>query len=668
VIKLYVNGSLVDLTGSEEISVDYSIAKIGEFNTRSGSRSIEFRLPKTANNRLILENPDDTNSNSILPYRNLDARLDVDGIDQRILFATIEKSDKHYNVRLYGDNVTFYNQIKGKKLIDLDLKEYDHYRNLDQTINDRDRTDGYLYPVIDYFADSPNLYMWNLTTQVFANYLYPAPYIESMIEHICLDAGYTLNNKIKELNNYPQDGICLPYSSVDFGRNKDMKRYEATIRNSAIVQSGATGSPAYVPFTTPDSSYQYPYFAAGSLAYKNIGLIKPLWFIDGIKARVVIRYTCTNVSGSDAIGKIGVLPALVITADHEFNIGNGDTVTGEHDFGYLECPLGTNPYTFFAAVTSARTSTGGALSIGALAFSNIEVEISDVTLLKDGFNPLIEWSDDVRSYVTLSSILPNMNQSELFLQYLKMFCGLVTVDERTKTVTIFSFNKIAENVNIAKDWSYKLDISQDISVEYDLGYAQNNYLLYEDDETVVKPLGTDGLIQVEDTTLEQESNLVELDFAASGQVVRMEDNLLSQIKMLAGIGGPEPTFDKVKQRILAVRFKDFPAIYKDGVDSETISTDIPLPYFIDSSNTLGLEFNLGFEDNLLNYYSEFKKALDKSKILTCSVRLNATDIEQLDFTIPVYIKYFESYFYISQVKEYTPTATQSTEVELVKIF
>jgi hypothetical protein len=60
--------------------------------------------------------------------------------------------------------------------------------------------------------------------------------------------------------------------------------------------------------------------------------------------------------------------------------------------------------------------------------------------------------------------------------------------------------------------------------------------------------------------------------------------------------------------------------------------------------------------------------LNRLKVVSVPIRLNASDINQLDFTRPVYIKHFNAYFYISAIKAYTPTNNESTTVELVKLF
>jgi len=86
-VELYINLQLCDLTGSEQIEVDYTSFDISKIGTRGGARSYSFNLPKTNRNKAILENPEIVNNLSTLPYTRLPCRILVDGVDVQIRFA-----------------------------------------------------------------------------------------------------------------------------------------------------------------------------------------------------------------------------------------------------------------------------------------------------------------------------------------------------------------------------------------------------------------------------------------------------------------------------------------------------------------------------------------------------------------------------------------------------
>jgi len=658
--KLFIEDTEVDLSDAS-IQIDYSIAKIGEIESRSGARSAQIALPKTAKNRLIFENTEDVTSLSVKPYRRLKARLFAEGIDQKILFASLESITDTFNIRIYGENVSFYDLIQ-RKCIDLDLKEYDHFKTFAEVRDSRDNTTGYLYPIIDYNADSPNLYFDNATAKAYPQYLYPAAYYEDVIQKICENVGYTLDNRITDLPDYPADKICIPYSSVPYRRNEDMGRYEATLKITTTSDSGSTASPAYVKITDAEDN-GYNYFIAGKPPFFTNGTIYEARIIDSVRCNATIRINATNNTGVDLIGRFSFLnDATVFT----FTILAGATGDFVIDCGEYTPYFVANIYSTVAVFFSSIGTNGSNQSPAAITLNTFELDLENVELIEA--IPDVVYGDDVYAFTTLSSLLPNIKQSALLLDYLKMFCGLISVNEQTKVVTLFSFGNIAKNIQNAKDWSDKIDLTDSPDSSFAFDYAQVNNLLYAEDETVVKPYNTDSTILIDDENLEANGDMVKLDFAATQQVERLVGKYCSQIKMWRNVGSDEAEFETVKQRVLAVRFEDFSFTYNDGVTTDTVTTNIPLPYFIDESNTLGLDFDLGFGSKLAQYYDSFEQVLDKSKILTINLRLNASDINQLDFTKPVFIKHFNAWFYISQIKGYDPTVTDVTQCELVKLF
>ena len=642
--ELIIEDVSVDL-GEANIQINYSIAKIGEIESRSGARSAQINLPKTAKNRLVFENSGDVNSISLKPYRRLKARLKVDGIDQRILFASLESVSETYNVRVYGENVSFFDIIQSKKLIELDLKQYDHYRTFANIKDGRSRTQGYLYPVIDYHTDSPNLYFDNSTPRAYVQYLYPAMYYEDCINQICIDAGYTLVNRLTELADYPTDKLCIPYSSVKFERNKDMRRYDATIETSSPTSSAGI-SFVTVAFDTP-VNYDYKYWDGNSLSAGS------LLFLDVISCDVVFTFEVENTDVVDLLfnPKItdgtGDIVSQSITVPASSTITHTITLSNYQSQGAIEASFNSN-------------------SVGNIIVNTANVVISNSELVT--FTEGIDYDNGVYSFTTVNSLLPDWTQAELLSNYLKMFCGLITVNEFDKTVTLFSFENINQSINNGKDWSDKIDLTDESETDFSFDYAKNNSLEYSEDETVIKPTGTDSEILIDDENLEGFGKMVELKFAATENVVRLVGEHVSQIKMWSNVGSADANMELVNQRVLVVKFEDFGFDYTDGLTTQTVTTDIPVCYFIQPTDGYAVDFNLGFGNNLDRYYRTFASVLDKTKILNLNLRLNASDINQLDFTKPVYISHFNSWFYISQIKGYVPNNYESTECELVKLF
>jgi len=172
-------------------------------------------------------------------------------------------------------------------------------------------------------------------------------------------------------------------------------------------------------------------------------------------------------------------------------------------------------------------------------------------------------------------------------------------------------------------------------------------------------------LTIDNANLEAEVDLVEVLFASSVVNQRLVAEDIAQV----GIYETGVFKSTRVPRILNVDFKQMinqpilPLILKDGVSTIDTYIDVPVPYFIKDA-----DFNLGFGNNILdNYYSLIRSVMGQSKILTLLVRLNAADINQLNFTIPIYLQQYESYFYINKIEGYSPNSNTSCSVELVKL-
>ena len=60
------------------------------------------------------------------------------------------------------------------------------------------------------------------------------------------------------------------------------------------------------------------------------------------------------------------------------------------------------------------------------------------------------------------------------------------------------------------------------------------------------------------------------------------------------------------------------------------------------------------------------RILNKVQILTLNIKLTETDIKNIDLSIPVYVDFLSSWFYVNQVKEFTGSE-ELTECILIKL-
>lgn len=671
--ELYIEDKLVDLPTDTDISIEYAIAKIGEIEKRSGARSAEFTIPKTAKNKAIFENPDDVNNVGTKPYRRLKARYYSNGIDQQISFATLKESAQGYSVNIYGGNADFFASLKDNSIRDLDLTDYNHHWDIDFVNLSKPQDYPIKYALVDYQTDSPNTGMNNTDSRAYLGVILPCVYEEFLIEQIAIQKGYTVNNQTKLEPIFQSGKMALPIGGEQYQRDTDLSRLKGVFQLGTIPTGAPLGN-FYdgASITSQEQAYWQQYFNSNTnfggafvipdeclITYKlDINL-----YNDGASAELIYIdvYSTDTVAGSAIIRTYTInVPVTGAPPATPFNF----TVTDE-----VTCVIPTAGYCSFSFVVRSASVTNVFNQVGDNYF-----EILNAELLLDNRGRLIEYNRDIEfensgiyvyNYVTVASNLPDLSQADYFKSYIQKTCSIVSVDEINKVVNIYPFKKVLDNIPFAKDWSNKIDLSEVPEISYTLDYSQRNVLKYQDDEDVIKPSGTDYTILIDDENLEFEQTLIELPFSATEMVERLGGVNICKINRFTS-----NAFDvEFNPRSIFITFDSGSFRYRFAVGSDTgsvvFTTDIPYTHFIDIDKA----YSLGFERDLYFELWQFiSGVIDRTKIVTCLLRLNASDINQLDLTIPIYIEYFNSYFYVSDIKGYNPDRNVSTMVELVKLY
>ncbi|CAB4183550.1 hypothetical protein UFOVP1106_2 [uncultured Caudovirales phage] len=649
-VELYIADQLCDLQGDEKIEVDYTIFDITKVESRGGARSYSFELPKTDRNKSVLENPEMVNNLSQVPYTRLNCRCYVDGIDTLIRFCEVSSVKNSYAIRLYGGNSDLFASIKDLKLSELDMSEFDHYWTLSVIAAGvaRTVTQGYVYPLIDYHLDSPNSYINDSNAVVRCDFILPALYYNYVLQKIFDNTDYTWINTIES----DTATLIIPAFHQNQSNFYAPKKYEGTfgINSAQPINPFGSVSQTWYSFDSvtnyAGNYYQLPYNSIYTPFQRCIKIQDNIKF----HFKMILEINNPDVTATDLFlsfifmsntgAQVYAAPPQIVSClpntnqyvlEYEFTT---PTHNSELVLGFLQ-----------AAGTPQMTITTNST----VQFT--EVVVQELQLLTYG------------EYLSLPAILPDITQLELLKNYMQMFCLLPVINEPNKTVTLVKFDDILLNITNCYDWSNKLDLTEDAEITFiEDNYGQNNNFTYKQDGDEPKPIGTDGSITINNSNLEKEKDVVELVFAGTNAVIRCEGINVPNI----GIFENGEYKSEREPRVLVANIQSLGGGFvrlDDGTNYQNVST-ISIPYFIDASQT----FNLGFGNNLLdNYYDLLSQVLSRVKLVSILVRLNASDISQLDFTRPVFIQKYESYFYISSIKGFSYTESKSTLVELVKL-
>lgn len=681
-ISLLIEDVEVDVLQTEQIVTEYSVAPIGDISKRTGARSIQFKLPRTAKNRSVFEASELPISTSIKPYQRLKARLYVDGVDMNILFATLESVKDYYFIRVYGSNVDFFNIIKDAKLSDLNLNDLNHHWDFLTVRNSRLNTEGYIYPLINWNSDA----VIGATAREQCSRLLVSVYADTLLERICTDAGYSLSNLLLNDAEYEYASIVVPFNTDEYIRDNNTNRY----LNAKYDMTGWTNGANPIPFNFRNLLFERETFFSNQNPANG-----SLYFQDMIKLSFDLELNIFNTTGVDR--NITITPLYLdnggnFQAFENINVVIPNTgavtpfnTTINNSFPYtLTGARKGLPNVFFSSPVLAfevtNTTSGVYANAGDCTFTITDVEmitedifwagldrqpseIKDV--LWDATNPLNIRPKEF-DYVTVANLLPDLKQSDFLKNFLQLHGAIVQVNEQLKTVTIAKFEQVLNNLGSAIDWTGKLDFIEEYETKFQLDYAQNNYLRYKDEDGVIKPEGTDSNLTVADENLEFEKDFITLEFGATETGVWFSNgnNTFTyntpNIKVLESGLVAETT----EPRLLYLKQIDgYTHTYRDGASQFDVNTSAPIAWFIDADFT----HSLGFGSDLYErYYSFLEGILDRTKVIEAKLRLNTSDISQLDFLKPVYIGELDAYFYVSKIKfDYTSNA--SSIVELVKL-
>jgi hypothetical protein len=668
-IKLVIDGKEADVLQTESIVGEYAVAPIGDISKRVGARSIQFKLPKTAKNKAIFESGEIPTSTSNKPYTNLSCRIYVDGVDMNMVFCQLETVDDNYNIRMYGGNSTLFADLKNKKLADLDLNHLNHHWNVDHIAVSKDKDYPLKYAVVDYNSDSPNSAIDETNDRAYIGCLYPVLYQHYLIEKCINEAGYTLNNQTKDALMFQSAYPVVPLGSRTYERDKDFTRHIGNFYLDAIP-TGSVGGLIYTcdSIVSQNQVYWEQYFNSNT----NFGAFI---FTDPCKVNYELYINLYNNGASTETIYIDV----IATHDLVGGIAN-ETVYKTYTInvpvtGYPASPYqwsvfeelniynDANRYVRLGFVVRSVLST----NVFNFAGSDNYFKITNCTVNDEQeYNTAIFYKDTPlesrHNYVTVANNLPDFSQADFIKQYLTATNSITTVDERNKVVTIVPYKKILDNITNAIDWTGKIDFTNRPKTEFKLDYAQNNYLKYKEDNDVIKPIGTDYNMTIDDERLEYEKTLIQLLYSATESATRC-NRTIAKINSFKDYL-VDATFNP---RSLLIRFEDFSFEYRENTVNSTgavtITTDVPICYFIDDNQ----EYSNGFDKNLFeNFFTFIIGIITKTKVIEVDMRLTISDIANFDPLFPVYIGEFDAHFYVNKIK-FDYTKRNSSVVELVKL-
>jgi hypothetical protein len=251
------------------------------------------------------------------------------------------------------------------------------------------------------------------------------------------------------------------------------------------------------------------------------------------------------------------------------------------------------------------------------------------------------------SIVTPSSIFVPQTIGTFLKGIAQLFGCILIANEDDKTVEFFSFQKLYDNIGYARDWSSKVvNINSCNWTSRSGKYGQLNYFKYNNEDDVLNDLGQ-SVMTIADTTLQSQATIIELPYSATNEVVRMTNKTVGQIIRFSGVDGVVDGADK--QHI--VEYEEHNTTITYYINGIAVGSE--------NNWSTGLFEELDFSNYLFDAaYRLLTSVTTQYKELTVQLMLNAVDIQQLDFRLPIYLEQFNAHFYITKISDWqlgTPT-------------
>lgn len=619
--QLFIEGVELDVDYDEDVVTTHALNKIGDITARDGVYSNVFKLPKTERNIRTLKMANVINGAGRIQYKRSSMIMKTDGLTLEG-FGTITAVDSKINVRFMASNYDWGDLIGDRKLSDFDYQEANHeWTSVNILASRVSDTMPYAYPNADYgFGNIED----NDRTPQYLRPWYRVPYI---VKSIFKNVGFIFYGEIEADEIYSQ--------SIVFKGNGDLIAFNPEDIDLSLLAPQVIPTQAVI---IPPSSYDRINLSAINTAWDNTlrQFTVPQWG----DYKFTLNVTFLDGAPTDYVGRIEV-----------------DTLFGS---GLLVSTYFGNGY---GGLNNAQIEVTSTLIAGEVVIFNVAALTAlypQMTIEAFAKIELIKVYPQDGQFVDASFMMPDMKAKD-FLKSVFMQFGLIVNLDMDGAVKASRYDDIIDNIGNAVDYSQKLSLSDSENIEYSLGYAQKNNLKYKPDakdELLSRyPNYGEGSFLVNDENAELEKELYVSSFSA----ILRRRAFVSQIGAIQEAAYiPIGVFDDNGVRVENTINPKIGYIKRDN--SCILLTGGP------TVNQPQIYFEEMEWPNLINKgYELITTALTDTVVLKAEFLISGVDLQNLDFLKPLFLKPYNSYFYIDSVNQFNHTKKITTSFTLVKI-
>jgi hypothetical protein len=694
---------------------------LGKLPSRSASYTVNFDLPWTTNNKILLDNIGEPNLNgSGNPNKKIDdIYLEFGSVVYKgFLRVSDTVPNQNYEVYFMTDLSDWADDVKGRKLQDVDLSKWNHTYDINNITDSMTNTDGYIYPLVNYgfwndvFGYENGNGISNLGT--LYNNWFPAVYDTTILKQIFKDVGWEVDVDSELLKEPRFNQQITLFSNGKFQyRTQDIETTELPVFYNDPTGFALNTTPTKIPLL---------------LDYGNTGI--PVNTNNYLWDDVLHEYTAP-VDGVYSF-QDRLFISVTVADTHDITLeayvdGIASGVTAKMNLtgtvGYYQDSFDVSPFEIALSAGQKldfrinRTVASGATNVdlvSATAFRRAIISIKDITEIPYG------------AKFTLSSFLPDINQEDFIKDIIVSYGCVITSNTENKTVRFDLFKSVSNKKNNALDWTDKIDASQKPVINYTTltdNYGKVNEFNYEQDTTerdlnenytpVDDYNSSYNVIKLGDSEFNIESDFV------SARKVQYKSGFASSIEDYIGrdtglfgrnspkmmyipyvkktytdsggfIANIEYTYQEISlpRKGIVIINSDMTDVlgvdlfvWNEAKDTALQIEEAPYCYFVKESRSVdyidNVNYNLSWskinkfnsDKGLLDdYYEDQIKVINRGQTVTLKMRLEEKDLLKIDFVQPFYLNTptLNGYFIINKIPN-LDDINKSIEMEIIKL-
>lgn len=619
--QIYINGVQMDTQSGKSVSLIFQSPYFTDIDSIVSNRTTAVDLPNTPNNLRAIEQANLESRETIYAYNKHRVVYIRDGVQIFSGLATLQSlTPASLRFSFTWGNVSAFQQLLDTNLRDLQTAE-DYVGYDDDTAS----TDRRHYPA--GWNERKN---WGGVAALSIQPIMPVVDIMNRIRQLF---GITMALPTTPAGVKDDPDVFARYRVPLVSRNADNK----SLRGQGVTVRGHH-TQVFPGLFGAQLDHPCVLRVVGGLIRDPRGLFDSATYdidvseIDRVTVRIAAGFSFTSKT---QIGGLVVVPVgdvfyyspITVLRAAETREDGLWRYTFETDVVKTFDVSGTQ-YLALVADVAFNTNDPGALSGGAVRV------LGDI----DVYDP--DWSELVfgrGAVFPLYRNLPDWTVSQ-FLKNLMQIEGLFAIADGDKAIRFVGIGDIYKMRSQALDLTDRLVLTdgapEEVSSIYG-NYARMNWCRYAKDETVTGDF--DGCLRVDNEALERETDLITSDFAPTEGGI---------IKVWTYESEPDEAYDAANWSFTDVE----PRILWDrtGPDGSTVATFS----------------GLSWASIIATKYGSYQSMILRPRALKATVRVTISELQQLDFTRPVYARQWGRYYAVMKL---TTGNSDLANVELLRL-